>query len=228
MWEFNGITGSTREQNKDGSEKVPCILGNRGHLEPGGLIVLGCARTVWEDYDNAKRLFKKRGDYEIMCVNDIGAQFKADCIEHIASVHHRMLGAIKRMREEKSQLEDLTTHSILNFPGVTINWRGCVTNGGTSGMFAAKVGIALDFHKIVFCGTGIDNTGHYWDPPVGKDNKTSVFDEAQRIPWREFHRDNEFARDRIRFMSGQLKEVYGEPTHEWVYEPKEVSHGVKS
>jgi len=208
-WKYREISGY--------GEK-PRIVGAYEEVYPGGLLILGGGRTVWEDYRKAKSLFNTEREYEIMCINDIAGQFKAETIQHIVSCHQRLPKALSIMRKEKSMLEACLLHSSKPSPGLDFVWEKVSTNGGSSAMLAVKIAIAIGYNKIILCGVPLDTSGHYFDPPVHKDNSSSWFDGATRNVWKEFYRDNAFARDNVMFMSGTMQEIYhGEPTREWVY-----------
>ena len=209
VWEHNGIKASGFK---------PSVVGQYEDRDPGGCIVMGGSKLVWDDYYEASRMFKDKKDYDIIAVNDIGAQFKKEQIQHICSLHHRIVGALKILRNERGMLEDCQTHSAKEYDGVDHAWGNIATSGGTSGFFAVKLALAMGYKKIIVCGCGIDNTGHYFDPETPSDNDSTWFDEACQAPWKDTHRDNEEARKRVRVMSGKLEGVYGKPDYNWVYE----------
>lgn len=182
-----------------------------------GLLILGGGRKVWEDYETARSLFKREQDYEIMCINDIGGQFKAECIEHIVSGHGELCGALKTMRREKSQLEHVWGHSNQNKAGVDRYW-GIKSAGGSSSILGVKIGIIMGYHKIILCGVPLDSTGHYFDPPDKKLNKSTQFGDGVFLDiWKDFKKACPVAKDRIRVLNSNLTGLFGEPTKEWIY-----------
>lgn len=182
-----------------------------------GLLVLGGGRKVWEDYETAKGLFDGPQDYEIMCINDIAGQFKAETIEHIVSCHGELCGAFRTVRHEKSMLEHTWTHSDQKKAGVDRHW-GINTCGGTSSMLAVKIAVVMGYKKIILCGIPFDDNGHYFDPPEKEKNRSTTFGDDTRFQiWKEFLRDCQISKDRVRALNSRLTELYGEPTREWTH-----------
>jgi hypothetical protein len=180
----------------------------------GKLLILGGGKCVWDDYLEAREIFGGKGEYRIMCVNDIGAQFKAEPIQHAVSLHRRNLPAIRLMRKEKSMLEHVITHCHKPGPEVQCVWP--IANvGGTSGMFAVKIALAMGFEKIIICGVPVDGSGHYFDPLNVNDNDSTTFTgSAQIAEWREMA-SRKIAGARVRSMSGRSQAAFGKPTKEW-------------
>jgi len=177
------------------------------------MLILGGGVCVWDDYKQAREAMPKS---YIMCVNDIGAQFKAEQIQHIVSLHHKLLNAVMAFRKEKSMLESVCSHSDIAASGVDCVWN-IVNNGGTSGLFALKICLILGCKKIILCGIPMDGGGHYFDPPNASLNSTARFDsKAMFYPWLDVHRDLGPIRERVRSMSGKTAKLFGKPTKEWV------------
>lgn len=201
----------------------PCDMVGSYELHPYmGLLILGGGRGVWDDYEKAKSLFRSERDYEIMCVNDIGGQFKAECIEHIVSGHGELCFALKTMRHEKSMLEHVWTHSCQNKAGVD-KWWNIKQVGGSSSLLALKIAIIMGYKKIIICGVPLDSTGHYFDPPDKKLNKSTQFGDGVFLDiWKDFYRACPVVKDRVRVLNSNLSPIFGEPTKEW------VAHGLES
>ena len=178
----------------------------------GGLLILGGGRDVWADYLSAKEILEH---YEVMCVNDIAIHFSVEPLHHAVSMHKKVLSAIRTIRREKSYLERVHTHSVKPHLDVDTAWTiQCA--GPTSGGFAAQIAVAMGFTKIILCGIPIDNSGHYFDPPDGDSNHSVKFgDKHNIVGWRQLHENNEYARNRLRSMSGRTASIFGEPTIDW-------------
>ena len=179
----------------------------------GSLIILGGAKCLWDDYLKVKTLLTR---YNIMCINDIGCQFKAEPIHHAVSLHRRILPSVRYMRQEKSMPEHVVTHCHRPFEGVQVVWT-LEQVGGTSGLFATQIALALGYTRIILCGIPIDGTGHYWDPENVNDNKSTKFDDKPSLNvWSQMIEKNEFFGQRVRSMSGRTKNLLGYPTPEWL------------
>jgi len=177
------------------------------------MIILGGGKTVWEDYFTARELMPKA---EIMCVNDIGTQFKAEQIHHMVSLHLGFFPATKLLRREKSMLEKYVNHCSIDGAGVDVVWR-MQNVGGTGGLFATKIAMAMGSKHIIICGIPMDNTGHYFDPPDAVKNHTTKFSEnhCNMKPWIDMKKSG-IAMDRVRSMGGHTAGIFGKPTKEWV------------
>ncbi len=216
-WTHNGIESCGEKH---------WLVGKYEDRKVGGCIILGCSKNVWDDYHKASELFDSKKDYDVIAINDIGIQFKAEHVEHLVSVHHQMPGPMRDLRVVRITNSPYT-HSKKAYKGVDFVWNDLVKSGGTSAMLAMKIAVLMGYKKIVLCGCGLDKTGHYYDPEFPEDNENGWFDEACRAPWKTFYKDNKEARRRVRFMSGELKKIYGEPSHDWVYNKSfEVANGI--
>lgn len=184
----------------------------------GNLLILGGGRCVWGDYEKARIFFDltgyNNGSYEIMCVNDIATQFKAEPIHHAVSLHKGILSAVMPMRKEKAMFERVLRHSNADASNVDVNW--AISNvGGTSGLFAVKIALVMGYMKIILCGIPMDCSGHYFDPVDSELNQAAQFkDKSVLSPWRDAAQVDEF-RERVRSMSGRTAGFLGEPTQEW-------------
>ena len=197
----------------------PHLVGAYEHLTPGGCIVVGTSRETWKDLDAAYRLFKKKTDYDVIAINDIAHQLRKR-INHIASLHNKLPGPLRQIRKVK-MLEHVITHSQKPYEGVDIAW-GAVGQGGTSGFFGVKLAYIMGYSKIVVCGIGMDDTGHYYDPEDHNWNGSGLYAEADRAAWIEHRRKYPLFRDSVRVMSGTLKDLFGEPTTDWIYQGQEA------
>lgn len=181
-----------------------------GEVYPN-LLILGGGKSVWDDYFAARELFDS---YYVMCVNDIAGQFKVEEVHHAVSLHSPILPAVRALYRQKSMLNDFTTHSDHAAPGVDCVWN-MQNSGGTSGLFAVKIAMAMGSRHIVICGIPMDNSGHYFDPPDAHLNKTDNFNVSSWLaPWEDVGRSI-VARERVRSMSGNTAQLLGKPTKEW-------------
>lgn len=112
-------------------------------------------------------------------------------------------------------LESVCAHCDVTGVGVDCVWN-MQSAGGTSGLFAVKIALALGSSKIIICGIPMDGSGHYFDPPDAKKNNTDDFsNKAGFAPWHDVARI-QIASDRVRSMSGRTAQLFGKPTKEWV------------
>ena len=188
----------------------PSIAGS----DDNNILILGGAKCVWEDYFEACKLMPS---HKIMCVNDIGGQFKAEPIHHMVSLHKGFFTATKLLRKEKSMLEKYYGHCSVQARDADYIW-DMENVGGTSGVFATKVALAIGAKKIILCGIPMDNSGHYFDPPDASDNRTTKFGEQRGTlqPIREMKQFSQCVQQRVRSMSGNTAKIFGQPTQDWL------------
>jgi hypothetical protein len=180
----------------------------------GNLIILGCGRSVWDDYFKASAFFRRRHieqEYEVMCVNDIVVHFKVEPVQHMVSIHSDLINPLLYIGNKRNK-RGVITHSITKGNGVDIVW-GINDTSGTSSCVAVKIALLLGYRKIVLCGVPMDNSGHYYDPKDSNKNKSSMFEKSSFEPWVKMVQN-----DKIKSISGRTKELFGEPTRGWVWQ----------
>lgn len=191
------------------NDPVPSIVGNYS----GILIILGCGRNVWKELEEIKALIGHK-KFSIMCINDTAFQLIGD-FSHAVSLHLEFLPAIKHLRPLRS-LGHFFTHSAKHEEGVDHVWN--IPNvGGTSSLFGCKIAILMGYEKIIMCGVPLDGAGHYYDPEFS-DPQNNYNNTEQKIVWIQFRQTGTTAKGCIRSMSGRTKDVFGEPTKDWLME----------
>ena len=181
------------------------------------LVIIGASRNVWQDYWDAPT---KQADK--MAVGNVSL-FCPDKLDYIASMHRECLSAMKELRQHTVRFkwhrnENPETHGYgiwpKTFNGVQIPGKGIVDrawtptdlgmtpNGGSSGLFAALVGLKLGYDEIILCGCPADN-GNFYDPEWVSDNFTK-----KRKVWLGA---KEFFDGRVKSMSGYTRSILGGP-----------------
>lgn len=197
MWIYDGIIGKSEQ---------PDIF----QQCKGSLLVMGSARCLWDDLARFDHIHSG----ERMSVNWSSFSYKGK-IDHICSVHSDIIHLIKGYHDYKLRNIDgppvCRTHGQHNIPGVDIVW-DIEDGGGSSSLFGVLVGLCLGFTKIVLAGVPLDNSGHYFDPPISCGDDFS----ARHVmhAWRN-KIDNSF-KDRVRSLSGNTRKWLGEPTEAWL------------
>jgi len=209
IWESNGIRGR--------GEKAPACAGNFH----GTAAVLGSARCIWDDC--AKIDF---GRVEVIAVNNMIMHHKGR-VHHGVSLHPEEPPLWRQLRWTNQCEESyVVTHSHRlpenndNLPpaefktrhGLDYLWVIEGGRGGSSGLFAAMVGLALGYERIILAGIPIDGTGHFFDPP-GKEVTQFL---GQNIKWEWEHARDVYFKGRVRSLSGRTREWLGEPDDEWL------------
>lgn len=166
------------------------------------LIIVGGARSVWEDfYDAPKKLS------DVLCIN-YSAISCPGRVDHIASMHSNALLHLRTLRKVNGLNDDCETHaphSCLGVDSVHGSVIGGVNlNGGSSGCWASVVALeVLGYDSVVLCGCPVDNSGNFYDPPWVEDRfagKRGVWKRAAAL----------FA-GRVTSMSGWTRDYFGAP-----------------
>lgn len=211
IWESNGIRGR--------GVKAPACAGNYN----GPAVVLGSGRCIWDDM--AKVDFDL---VQVIAINNMIMHYKGR-LHHGVSLHPEEPPLWRQLRwTNQCEQSYVHTHSHRlpenndNLPpyefktrhGLDYIWEVEGGRGGSSGLFACMVGLALGYSKIVLAGIPLDASGHFFDPP-GK--KVTQF-TGQNITWEWENARDKYFRDRVRSLSGRTRDILGEATAEWLNE----------
>ncbi len=178
------------------------------------LLILGDGMDVLKDVENWYGLAEGIVDYDTMCVN-YSAMICPHPFQHYAAgdAHQPDM-----QRVAKSLPKGIIKHAWN--PGCTgfdVRW---IRNGrggwnGTSGNLAFKIGLSLDYTRIVLAGCPMDNSGNWYkslipsnDIKVNKDHRAHLW-KWQELACRPIARF-------LRSMSGNTANLFGHPTREWL------------
>lgn len=174
--------------------------------------VLGGAKTLREDWDNALKLTNA---HTYIATNETGRDFNGP-LPHWVTLHTEK---ITKWYEERimqtgdvpvgqfwtSNIKTLPNNNLLNpymFKHVT-SW------DGSSGLLAVTVALALGYRKVILCGVPLDKkAGHYFSPDV-----PWMDGPRYRHAWIT-HQDEMYGF--VKSMSGWTKALLGAPTKEWL------------
>ena len=178
-----------------------------GEAPARAALVLGGATCVWKDLDRARALHTFNG---VIACNDAGA-FYPDALDAWVSLHPLKWPEwlLSRALMGHPDVPNIISHR--QEPGVTqvVDYRfNGVTPTGSSGLYAAKVALALGFNRVVLCGVPMDpQQAHFFD---GK-----PWDAAPRFKagWRAAL---PYIAQHVRSMSGWTAELLGRPSAEWL------------
>ena len=166
------------------------------------LLIIGPAKCVWDDLEGLDDSFG--GDR--MVLNAMGFHYPKRKVEHWASLHPKHFALVAQAWKFKSKFH------AQKHVGVPMTVWDVRVKGGTTGLFAAQVGIMLGYDKIVLAGVPMTNTGHFYDPP---DTIIGAHDCRQnRILWAQAKQ--EVFDDKVRSVSGNTKAWLGAPTEDWL------------
>lgn len=208
IWESNGIKGR--------GEKAPACAGNFH----GPAVVMGGAACIWDDC--AKIDFDK---VQVIAINNMIMHHKGR-VHHAVSLHPEEPPLWRQLRwTNQCEPSYVHTHSHRlpenndNLPpyefktrhGLDYIWVIEGGRGGSSGLFAAMVGLALGYDRIILAGVPIDGSRHFFDPP---DKKVRQF-LGGNIQEEWFNARDKYFKGRVKSMSGRTMEWLGYPPEDW-------------
>lgn len=204
-WQQNGVKGHN---------PAPTLLGNYN----GPVVVLGGGRCVWSDVVAIEKILP-REECLHMAINDIGQYWHHE-LTHWVTYHPGFMPGWIRFRREHGygNGNHVHTHSVATpehrnrYPAIETWWDFEGFGGGTSGLLACAIALALGFSRLILCGVPMDGSGHFFDPPWV--NCTEFATDPEREVWTQT-RDRWF-HDRVRSMSGNTGKWLGAPTEEWL------------
>lgn len=194
----------------------------KGQTCGGPLLIIGGGRCVWNDLEKVGdlRYAGKRKGVDLskdfpgprMAINDIGQHYMGH-IDHWVTSHPEFMGGWMHYRQMHVMSGDgpPMTHSLTHHHSIDVAWP-FGWSGGTSGLLAVFVGLAMGFDSITLAGVPMDDSGHYFDPPAY--NKTDFNQSHIRQEWINAERD--LFGGRVRSMSGWTAKLLGTPDgHAW-------------
>lgn len=169
------------------------------------VIVTGSAENLFVDMAILRENIIKPPECDALCVNR-SVLYYPYFFQHWASLHHDLVRDLQWVKNKCN----FKTHSNRPGPGIDRIWPMEAFNGD-SGLFAVRVAVRLGYEKIILCGLPLDKRRKIYQV---KENGNS-FDCITNLQlWREMARD-EFD-GKVRSMSGNTREILGEPTKEWL------------
>jgi len=187
-------------------ELIPKIAGTY----KGVVAVYGGGKGMWDDYAKMQEFGV---EHDTMAINIAGLFIPN--LTHLFSLHYKNISYISKWRKvEYGKADKQICHSSKMIDGVDYVWH-LPTMASTSGLLSVVLAHLLGYDKIILCGVPMDNSGYFYKPFVNE-----TFKDRCREMELEMLRDKDIG-TKIRSMSGRSKNVFGEPTIEWI---KEDSH----
>lgn len=188
-------------------------------------LVVGCAAGVWKDVERAQSLYNFDAVY---CVKQIGIYWPHK-FDVWATLHPEVMDKYEADRKAKGFPDgyeivaplphELGAHGAKGRIARRVSYRFKGMNASaSSGIYAAKIAIE-DGYRVVLAGVPMEkNAGHFLPGTL-----TIVRKEVRGAVWLEFDTFLEgfrnakpFLRGKVTSMSGMTREVFGEPTPEWL------------
>jgi hypothetical protein len=178
------------------------------------LLIIGDGKNVLEDIGNWYDIGEGIVEYDTMCVN-YSAMICPHDFEHFAAgdSHMNDMQAMARSVGEKVVKHAWNPRAVM----FDIRW---VRNGrggwnGTSGNLAMKIGLAFDYTRIVLAGCPMDNSGNWYSSQIPEDDEKSNKDHRHHL-WKWMEISLRPIGRFIKSMSGNTRDLFGEPTREWL------------
>lgn len=185
------------------------------------LLIVGDSMGVLDDIEAWYEVAEGIVPYDTMCLN-YSAMICPHAIQHYAAGDAHM----PDMQGIARELPEGVLKHAWN-PGSTgfdIRW---VRNGrggwnGTSANLALKIGLALDYTRIVLAGCPLDNSGN-WYKPLLKLSDIKVSKDHRHHLWKWCEMATRPIGRFIRSMSGNTADLFGRPTREWLCHEPEIA-----
>ncbi len=184
------------------------------------LLIVGDGSNVLEDIEAWYQLAEGIVPYDTMAVN-YSALIIPHPIQHYAAGDAHM----PDMQRIAKSLSSLVIKHAWN-PGCRyfdVRW---IRNGrggwsGTSANLAFKIGVALDYTRIVLCGCPMDASGN-WYKPLLPSNDIKVNKDHRHHLWKWMEIACRPVGRFVRSMSGNTADLLGNPTREWLLHEPEI------
>ena len=159
------------------------------------LLVLGGADCVWED-------LKAFGPVscDVMVINDMGCDYPG-IIKYWVTLHPEKFDGWRSRRRGNQDYETWAHSVIVRSKAYDVVNKTTKDWGGSSGLFAAKVGLELGYDHITLCGCPMTETPHYFQP------NRSWKDCSSFIPG--WTKNLDAIKGKVFSMSGWTKEILG-------------------
>jgi hypothetical protein len=198
---------------------VDDYLALKGSRDMDVLLIIGDGSNVLKDIEEWYGIAQGIIPYDTMCIN-YSALICPHPFQHLAAGDAHM----KEMQYVASQCPKGVVKHGWN-PGCKnfdVRW---IRNGrggwhGTSANLAVKIGIALDYTRIVLAGCPMDDSGNWYKPHI-PDNDIKKNKDHRIHLWKWMEIAIRPIGKFIRSMSGNTADLFGKPTREWlIHEPE--------
>lgn len=184
------------------------------------LLIIGDGSNVLQDIETWYKLVEGIVDYDTMCVN-YSALICPHPIQHYAAGDAHMAD----MKRVANSLPNTVIKHAWN-PGCydfNVRWMRNGRGGwnGTSANLAYKIGLALDYTRIVLAGCPMDNSGNWYKKLIPANDIKSNKDHRHHL-WKWLEIATRPVGRFVRSMSGNTADVLGKPTREWLCHEPEI------
>ena len=135
------------------------------------LLVIASGRCVWDDLDKVFPMLKS-GGFDSIAVNYMITHYPYR-LTYAASWHFDFIHRAVQARIYRGMRNKPISYGPKPYEGVDRVQRFRGEALSTSGCYATRIGAELGYDKIVLAGVPFDDTGHFYDPPLGKKVRAS-------------------------------------------------------
>ena len=173
----------------------------------GDLLVIGSAIGVWDDLKKYDHL---HGNQDRMAVNDMMSYYPHP-LTHGATLtldKVPMWTFSQRLQSRRNKWAPMLVHTHRYTQYSDLVWH-FMRDGGTSGLFAAIIGILMGYDNIILAGIPCDDSPRFFDPPW---KKHDMFGQPHaHIEWERVIKDVPVFSERVRSLSGNTAAWLGRP-----------------
>lgn len=178
------------------------------------LAIVADAPCVWDDLEAFWNEFKI--PHDILCVNEVATVFPCDFQHFAAGDSHQ-----EDMQDIAHNLPKEVIKHAYNPTSKYFDVRWVRKYGGWSGtttFFAVKIALAMDYLRIVLIGSPLENTGHWYDNHMDKEDprQERLKNKHEGHLWKWVELSARPIADFIRSMSGNTADILGTPTQDWL------------
>lgn len=167
-------------------------------------VILGGAESVWADLEAVRAL----GEPDIIIATNHAGRDYPGALDHWVTMHAELIPMWARARAEAGYPEAGKMWSALHRPG-PLPMERIKSPGGSSGLLAVYVGLALGVERMILCGVPMCQNGRHYDDPL----KRKWQEAAQYM--NSWTRALPLIKDRVRSMGGHTQRMLGGPDRGW-------------
>lgn len=200
MWNKHNVAGAGNNPPHEG--------------ETGVLLIVGASDTTWPE---VKKFLDLDVPAHVMAINHTiicwphTSMFIHYPLKHAVCYDPGVVNHYRAIRKIRLKEWDIPlTHSC--GPEADCIWRLTnIMHLAFTAAFATAIAIAMGYDKIILAGCGQSNNGHYFDPPWITHPEFDI--RCYHMQWTD---NSAIFKHKTRSMSGVTRELYGEPTIEWL------------
>lgn len=180
---------------------IDCPMPSMAGKYEGNLLVVGTGRCVWEDLAKVDTVFLS--DCDTMVLNDMGTHYPGRFHHWYSNDDKKLPHWFEGRRDSHKYVHGSDIRFHTNHPADMGNvWP--FHGKGSSGLVACYVALALGYDNVLLAGVPWDDSGHYYDPPVGH----KVFGGRKATNFTNEVKD-QYVIDALPFFEGKIKSMSG-------------------